>query len=62
MSLNQANILQELTDNTSKFLKGMEILQEIKEVDIASTPKTEVYREDKLTLYRYNSQYNRGNS
>ena len=56
MSLNQANILQELTDNTSKFLKGMEILQEIKEVDIASTPKTEVYREDKLTLYRYNRE------
>ena len=53
MSLNQANILQELTDNTSKFLKGMEILQEIKEVDIASTPKTEVYHEDKLTLFRY---------
>jgi polyhydroxyalkanoate synthase subunit PhaC len=53
MSFNQANILQELTDNTSKFLKGMEILQEIKEVDIASTPKTEVYREDKLTLFRY---------
>jgi polyhydroxyalkanoate synthase len=56
MSLNQANILQELTDNTSKFLKGMEILQEIKEVDIASTPKTEVYHEDKLTLYRYNRE------
>ena len=53
MSLNQINILQELTDNTSKLLKGYEILSEIKEVEIASTPKDLVYQEDKLTLYRY---------
>ena len=53
MSLNQINIIQELTDNTSKLLKGYEILSEIKEVEIASTPKESVYQEDKLTLYRY---------
>jgi len=54
MHLNQANLLHELSDNTSKILKGFENLNEIKEVDIASTPKDIVYKEDKLTLYRYN--------
>ena len=54
MDLNQANLLQELTNTTSKFLKGFENLAEINEVDIASTPKHVVYTEDKLTLYRYN--------
>ena len=53
MHLNQANLLHELSDNTSKILKGFEHLAEIKEVDIASTPKEIVYKEDKLTLYRY---------
>jgi len=53
MHLNQANLLHELSDNTSKILKGFENLSEIKEVDIASTPKEVVYKEDKLTLYRY---------
>ena len=53
MHLNQANLLHELSDNTSKILKGFENLSEIKEVDIASTPKDVVYKEDKLTLYRY---------
>ncbi|MGZ4091311.1 MAG: class III poly(R)-hydroxyalkanoic acid synthase subunit PhaC, partial [Bacteroidia bacterium] len=34
--------------------KSYDTLKEIGEVDIATTPKTEVYKEDKLTLYRYN--------
>lgn len=54
MKLNNLDFLQELTANTSKIVKGFETLSEIKEVDIASTPKTEVYSEDKLKLYRYN--------
>ncbi len=54
MNLNQVNILQELSNNTSKLLKGYEILNDIKEVEIASTPKSLVYKEDKLKLYRYN--------
>ncbi len=37
-----------------KMLKGYETLNAIHNVDIASTPKTAVYNEDKLTLYRYN--------
>jgi polyhydroxyalkanoate synthase len=56
MDLNQVNLLNELTATTSKFLKGFENLNEIHEVDIASTPKEIVYKEDKLTLYRYSRQ------
>jgi polyhydroxyalkanoate synthase len=58
MNLNHVNVLQELTNNTSKFLKGYETLSEIKEVEIASTKKTVVYSEDKLKLYRYNRDSN----
>jgi len=54
MSLNNIDFLQELSANTSKIVKGFETLKDIKEVDIATTPKTEVYSEDKLKLYRYN--------
>ena len=54
MNLNNINILQELTSNTSKILKGFETLNDVNEIDIAKTPKTLVYSEDKLKLYRYN--------
>ena len=54
MNLNNIDFLNELTANTSKIVKGFETLKEVKEVDIATTPKTVVYSEDKLKLYRYN--------
>lgn len=50
----ETNLLREMTDMSQKILKGYDTLNEIEEVDIATTPKTEVYKEDKLTLYRYN--------
>jgi len=52
--MNNINILQEFSSNTSKILKGFESLNEINEVEIAITPKTLVYSEDKVKLYRYN--------
>jgi polyhydroxyalkanoate synthase len=36
-----------------KITKSYETLNKLPEVEIASTPKTAVYTEDKLTLYRY---------
>lgn len=56
MDLNHINVIQELSNNTTKLLKGYEVLNEIKEVEIASTPKTACYKEDKLTLYRYDRE------
>jgi len=50
----ETNLFDEINQATSRLMKGYETLKGIKDIDIASTPKTEVYNEDKLTLYRYN--------
>lgn len=46
-------MLKEMADMGQKLMKSYETLKEIKDVDIATTPKSPVYKEDKLTLYRY---------
>jgi polyhydroxyalkanoate synthase len=47
--------LQEFTDLNVKLLRGMELLNKIRDEDvqIATTPKREVWRQDKVTLHRY---------
>ncbi|MDI1354284.1 MAG: class III poly(R)-hydroxyalkanoic acid synthase subunit PhaC [bacterium] len=47
-------IIEEFNNMSSKLLKSYDTLNQISEVDIATSPKTAVYSEDKLTLYRYN--------
>lgn len=47
-------MIQEMADMSVKMMKSYETLNQVKDIDIASTPKTAVYHEDKLTLYRYN--------
>lgn len=47
-------MIKEMAELSQKVLKSYETLKDIKEVEIATTPKTAVYNEDKLTLYRYN--------
>jgi polyhydroxyalkanoate synthase len=47
-------LVEELNNMSSKLLKSYETLNQIDDVEIATTPKTAVYNEDKLTLYRYN--------
>jgi polyhydroxyalkanoate synthase len=47
------NMFKEMADMSQKIFKSYETLKQIDEVDIASSPKTSVYTEDKLTLYRY---------
>ena len=49
-------LVEELNAISSKMLKSYETLNQIHEVDIATTPKTAVYSEDKLTLYRYDRE------
>jgi polyhydroxyalkanoate synthase subunit PhaC len=48
-------ILREVADFNAKIAAGIETLGSIKDeqVDIATTPKDEVLRTDKVTLYRY---------
>jgi polyhydroxyalkanoate synthase len=46
-------LIEEFTSLSTKLLKSYDTLKKIDQVDIASTPKTVVYEEDKLKLYRY---------
>ncbi|GAB4202351.1 MAG: class III poly(R)-hydroxyalkanoic acid synthase subunit PhaC [Bacteroidia bacterium] len=48
--------MKEIMEITEKIMKGTDALKDIKEIDIATTPKTEVYREDKLVLYHYDRE------
>jgi polyhydroxyalkanoate synthase len=45
--------LKEISDVNQKVLKSFDTLKDIQDVEIASTPKTEVYAEDKLRLFHY---------
>ncbi len=49
-------ILKEMNDMSNKLMKSYETLNQVKEVEIATSPKTAVYNEDKLTLYRYDRE------
>ncbi|HNA82101.1 MAG TPA: class III poly(R)-hydroxyalkanoic acid synthase subunit PhaC [Thiobacillaceae bacterium] len=46
-------VLQELTSYGQKLSHGMKNLMEVGEISSGVTPKTVVYQEDKLTLYRF---------
>lgn len=46
-------LAQEMQDYGRKLGKGVQNLMKAGEIDEGVTPRTEVYREDKLTLYRY---------
>ncbi len=47
------NLFKEMADMSQKMMKSYDTLHQIKEVEIAASPKTAVYTEDKLVLYRY---------
>jgi polyhydroxyalkanoate synthase subunit PhaC len=46
-------LIEEFSSISSKLIKGFDTLSKVGKVEIATTPKTAVYNEDKLTLYRY---------
>lgn len=50
------NQMKEAVEVAEKMMKGAEILKDIKDIDIATTPKTAVYKEDKLVLYHYDRE------
>ena len=52
-----ADVLREVTDFNTKIASGMEKLSAIKDdqIEIATAPKEEIFRTDKVTLYRYTS-------
>lgn len=56
MKLDTASLINEMSETTQKLSKGYETLKEIGEVEIATSPKTLVYSEDKLRLFHYESE------
>jgi polyhydroxyalkanoate synthase len=46
-------LVQEMYDYSQKLGQGMENLLNSEKIDTGVTPRVEIYREDKLTLYRY---------
>ena len=55
LPLQPDQILKEAIDFNRKLAGGMLGLREVGAVEVGVTPKEEVYREDKLVLYRYKS-------
>ncbi len=53
MTLNTVGIFEELASNTQKLMKGYETLSNIKEVNVAVTPKELVWQKDKVKMYHY---------
>jgi polyhydroxyalkanoate synthase subunit PhaC len=49
-------ILTEINETNQKLMKSFETLKSIEDVEIATSPKTEVYAEDKLRLYHYDRE------
>jgi polyhydroxyalkanoate synthase subunit PhaC len=49
-------IIEEFSNIGNKLLKSYHTLKTVGDVDIATSPKTAVYTEDKLTLYRYDRE------
>lgn len=49
-------LVEEMNNMSSKLLKSYETFNHIEEVEIATSPKTAVYNEDKLVLYKYDRE------
>lgn len=49
----QQRAAQEMAEFNQRFVRGMQTLAQVGEVEIGTTPKDAVYAEDKLVLYRY---------
>lgn len=55
VQLTPENIFKEVTNFNTKLAEGIQNLRNLGELPSGVTEKEEVYREDKLTLYRYKS-------
>ncbi len=53
IQIEPADALKELVDFNQKLLKGIDSIADVREIDVAPTPREVVYQEDKVTLYHY---------
>ncbi|AVP96864.1 class III poly(R)-hydroxyalkanoic acid synthase subunit PhaC [Ahniella affigens] len=57
VQLNPERVTEELSKFGEKLAKGMQSLKEVRDVHYGASDKEEVYREDKLRLYRFKSAH-----
>lgn len=57
VQLNPERVSEELGKFGEKLAKGMQALKEVRDVHFGASAKEEVYREDKLRLYRFKSEH-----
>lgn len=57
VQLNPERVTEELSKFGEKLAKGMQSLKEVRDVHFGASAKEEVYREDKLRLYRFKSEH-----
>jgi polyhydroxyalkanoate synthase len=53
IKVNPTNAVREYADMATKLAKGYETLQNISEIDVATTPKELVWKQDKVQIFRY---------
>jgi polyhydroxyalkanoate synthase subunit PhaC len=53
---NQTNMFNELNNTATKLTNSYTAFKNLPEITLATTPKTQVYTDDKLTLYRFNRE------
>ncbi|MEX0967928.1 MAG: class III poly(R)-hydroxyalkanoic acid synthase subunit PhaC [Bacteroidia bacterium] len=56
MKLNVPDLMNEFTETSHQIMKGMETLRNIAEVKVATSPKTLVWQEDLVKVYRYDRE------
>jgi len=53
VSENLEQLMEEVAETNRKLLKGMDILMNITDIEVGTTPKDLVYEEDKMKLFHY---------
>ncbi|KAA9345748.1 class III poly(R)-hydroxyalkanoic acid synthase subunit PhaC [Adhaeribacter soli] len=53
IKVNHSNAVREYAEMATKLAKGYETLQNIEQIDVATTPKELVWKQDKVQIYRY---------
>jgi polyhydroxyalkanoate synthase len=49
-------IIEQFQEMSTKTVKSFQVLKDLGEIDLATSPKTPVYKEDKLVLYHYDRE------
>ena len=60
-NLRPDQVVQEILEFNKKLGEGLKTLSEVQEIDVGSTPKEQIYQEDKLVLYRYKPKVDKPN-